>query len=124
MLGPYNSLERLDGSCFNSVVRVVVKSSQSFIIVIAIKAVVVLLLCHICCLRVDVTERHNQYLRTIGQNLGHVRTQDCAAFSNIAIKQGHRNHSVDLNDDGTDDDGADALRAVVNEEQAKVYDPM
>ena len=54
----------------------------------------------------------------------HVRTQDCPAMSNIATKQGQRKHKVDHNDDDIDDDGADALHAVVNEERVKVYGPM
>ena len=75
-----------------------------------------------CCLRVGVTERHNQYLRTIGQNLGHVRTQDRFSI-NIATKQEQRKHNVDHNDDDVDDSGPDALHAAVNEERMKVYDP-
>ena len=53
-----------------------------------------------------------------------VRTPDRLSMNNIAIKQRQSKHTVDHNDDGTDDDGVSALHAVVNEEQAKVYDPM
>ena len=72
--------------------------------------------------RVNSTQT-NQYLRTIGQNLGHVRTQDCLSMNNMATKRGQRKHKVDHNDDDVDDSGPDALYAIVNEEGVKAYDP-
>ena len=101
--------------------RSLLRSSLSFccrVVLLSCRFVVV----SFCCLRVGVTERHNQYLRTIGQNLGHVRTQDRFSI-NIATKQEQRKHNVDHNDDDVDDSGPDALHAAVNEERMKVYDP-
>ena len=113
----------LKGSCFNSVVRVVVKSGWSFIIVIAVIVFVVLLSCRfvVCALmsRKDTISIFGQLDRTPPD----VRTQDRFSI-NIAIKEEQRKHNVDHNDDDIDYyDGADALHAVVNEERVKVYDP-
>ena len=82
--------------------------------------VVVLLSCRfVVCALVSRTDKI-----TIFGQLDRTPLRVCArgfvAIRTIATKQEQRKH----NDDDTDYAGADALRATVNEERVKVYDPM
>ena len=90
------------------------------VIALVVVVVVVLLSCRfVVCALVSRTDKITIFGQLDRTPL-HVRTQDGLATRIIAIKQEQRKH----NDDDTDYAGADALRATVNEERVKVYDPM
>ena len=110
-----NSLESHEGSCFESGVRVVVKSRSSFIIVMDVVAIVVLTsTSHLSVARCH--GKHKRYLRTNGQNTlwTDARKTVCQSTKSRQSKQTGENGD---DDDDDDDDGVvSALHAAVNEE--------